>query len=74
MQEPRFISKELKDRKGRLIGVIKSYAEGDEEAWDANWELRGTFKNRDNTTYSSKGDFIGTGNFLSALLVIRILL
>jgi hypothetical protein len=73
MLEPSFTSKQLKDRKGRLIGVIKSYTTGDEEAWDADGELRGTFKLRDNATYCSKGDFIGTGNFLSALLVVRII-
>lgn len=73
MLGPSFTSNQLKDRNGRVIGVIKSNAEGDEEAWDVDGEFRGVFKQRDNATYSSKGELIGTGNFLSALLVIRII-
>ena len=61
---------EIRDPRGRLIGVIQ--ARGDLlEARDPAGRLRGRYYPRRNQTRSPEGRLVATGNVLSAMLLCR---
>ena len=62
-------SSELRGASGELIGRLTRRSDGAVEARDASGRLRGVYDPNANRTRAADGRLIGTGDFLSALLV-----
>jgi hypothetical protein len=59
---------ELRDRNGRLIGIITETG-GYLEARDPGGNLKGRYDRRSRTTRDADGMLVGKGNLLAALLM-----
>jgi hypothetical protein len=62
------MSRELRDRNGRLLGKITETG-GRLEIRDAAGRLKGKYDPRTDKTYDANGRLAGTGNLLAALVV-----
>lgn len=60
-------TRDLKDKRGRKIGEIRTYVDR-EEIFNINGRRLGYYSYRNHCTYKSNGSKIGEGNLLAALL------
>lgn len=61
-------TQELRDRRGFLIGKIKTLSNGKLELRDARGFLKGTYDPKYNETKDERGFTVGKGNLLASLL------
>ena len=59
---------QIKDRGGRLVGIIKTLPNGRQEIRDPSGRSLGTYDPKTNKTKDSTGRLVATGNVLTALL------
>ncbi|MCC7508227.1 MAG: hypothetical protein IT464_02490 [Planctomycetes bacterium] len=58
----------LKAKNGKVLGKIKSGANGQLVAFSANGKRLGRYETRNDTTYNANGGAMGKGNQLAALI------
>jgi hypothetical protein len=59
----------LTDRQGIHIATIYARPDGRLAIKDKNGNLKGTYDSKIDRSYDAKGNFVGGGNWLSALLL-----
>ena len=59
---------QLRDKNGKLMGTIKTLANGKMEIRDHTGRCKGTFDPKTNETRDPNNKVVGRGNFLSTLL------
>jgi hypothetical protein len=59
---------QLRDRRGTLLGKIKTLSTGKLEIRDAHGVLRGTYDPKRDETRDARGKLVGKGNLLATLL------
>jgi len=67
---PAIENRPLKDKHGRPLGRIKRLPNGTFAGYDAKGKLKGFYNPKTDQTYDHKRTFVGTGNLLSALIVV----